>query len=141
MPSTTTRSTITADAALALVAEARSRATELGKAFAMAVVDESGVLKAFLRMDGAPLLAIQVAQDKAYTAVGFGMDSGSWYDFIKDDPPLLTGAPTAIDRLVPFAGGKVLVEDGNVVGAIGVSGGHYSEDELVAAAAVAAFGS
>lgn len=140
MSSTTQKSSITLEAARALLDEAERRATELGKAFAIAVVDESGVLKAFLRMDGAPLLANQVAQDKAYTAVGFGMDTGGWYDFIRDDPPLLVGAPAAIDRLVPFAGGRVVVKDGEVVGAVGVSGGHYSEDDVVAAAAVAAFG-
>ena len=36
-----------------------------------------GVLKAFSRMDGAPLVSIQVAQDKAYTAVGFGMPTAA----------------------------------------------------------------
>jgi hypothetical protein len=51
---------------------------------AIAVVDDSGVLKAFSRMDGAPLLA--VAQDKAYTAAGFGLSTDGWFEFIKDDP-------------------------------------------------------
>ena len=59
-------------------------------------------------MDGAPLVSIQVAQDKAYTAVGFGIPSGAWHDFIKDDPPLAAGATDGIDRLVVFAGGFIL---------------------------------
>ena len=82
-----------------------SHAGGLGKAFTIAVVDAAGVLKALERMDGAPLLSIQVAQDKAYTAVGFGMPTHTWHDFIKDDPPLADGATAGIDRLVIFGGG------------------------------------
>src|SRR4051794_41259885 len=94
----------------------------------IAVCDDGGVLKAFSRMDGAALLSVQVAQDKAYTAVGFGMPTHGWHDFIKDDPPLADGAPAGIDRLVIFGGGYPIQVDGQVVGAIGVSGGPYSED-------------
>ena len=82
----------------------------------IAVVDESGVLKAFSRMDGAALLSVQIAQDKAYTAVGFGMPTHGWHDFIKDDPPLAAGAPSGIDRLVIFGGGYPITIDGAVVG-------------------------
>jgi len=96
------------------------------------------VLKALERMDGAPLISIQIAQDKAYTAVGFGIPSHAWHDFIKDDPPLAAGATTGIDRLVIFGGGFPITVDGAIVGAIGVSGGHYSEDAAVAEAALAA---
>ena len=110
------------------------RAESLGKGFAIAIVDDSGLLKAFHRMDGAPLISIQIAQDKAYTAVGFGIPSHGWYDFIKDDAPLALGAPTGIDRLVVFGGGYPIVVDDQLVGAIGVSGGHYSEDMQVAEA-------
>jgi uncharacterized protein GlcG (DUF336 family) len=92
----------------------------------IAIVDESGVLKAFSRMDGATLLSVQVAQDKAYTAVGFGMPSDGWYDFIKDDPPLSAGATAGIDRLVVFGGGFPIEIDGARVGAIGLSGSHWS---------------
>ena len=60
--------------------------------------------------------------------------------FIKDDPPLADGAPTGIERLVIFGGGYPIMVDGQVVGAIGVSGGHYSEDQQVAEAGLAALG-
>ena len=89
-------------------------------------------------MDGAPLLSVQVAQDKAYTAVGFGLPTHGWHDFIKDDAPLAAGAPAGIDRLVVFGGGYPLPRRGEeLVGGIGVSGGHYSEDMKVAEAALA----
>jgi len=39
----------------------------------IAIVDGDGTLKAFSRMDGTPLLSVQIAQDKAYTAISFGM--------------------------------------------------------------------
>ena len=130
--------TISADAARRLIAAAEAKAAELDKPFATAVVDDDGVLKAFSRMDGAPLLSVQVAQDKAYTAVGFGLPTHGWHDFIKDDAPLAAGAPSGIDRLVVFGGGYPVLVDDEVVGGIGVSGGHYSEDMQVAEAALAA---
>ena len=128
--------TVSAALTRRLIEAGAARGAELGKAFTIAVVDAAGVLKALERMDGAPLLSIQVAQDKAYTAVGFGMPTHAWHDFIKDDPPLADGATTGIDRLVIFGGGFPIVVDGEVVGGIGVSGGHYSEDADIAEAAL-----
>ncbi len=133
-----TKATVSAELAARVTEAAVVHAESLGKGFAIAVVDESGLLKTFHRMDGAPLIATQIAQDKAYTAVGFGMPSHGWYDFIKDDAPLALGAPTGIDRLVVFGGGYPIVVDDAVVGAIGVSGGHYSEDMQVAEAGLGA---
>ena len=134
------RPSVSAELVTELIAAAQRKAEELGKPFTVAVVDESGVLKGLLRMDNAALVSVQVAQDKAYTAVGFGIPSHSWHDFIKDDPPLAAGAPTGIDRLVVFGGGYPIVIDGAVVGGVGVSGGHYSEDMEVAQAALAVLG-
>jgi uncharacterized protein GlcG (DUF336 family) len=132
------KASVSADAAHRLIAAGEAKAAELGKAFVIAVVDDGGVLKALSRMDGAPLISVQIAQDKAYTAVGFGIPTHGWHDFIKDDPPLAAGAPSAIDRLVVFGGGYPLEVGGQLVGGIGVSGGHYSEDQQVAEAALAA---
>jgi uncharacterized protein GlcG (DUF336 family) len=98
------RSTST-EAAHRMIAAAESKASDTGTPMVIAVVDDGGVLKAFSRMDGAALLSVQVAEDKAYTAVGFGMPTHGWHDVIKDDPPLADGAPTGIDRLAIFAGG------------------------------------
>jgi len=140
MADTFAKASISSEAARRLIAAAEAKADELGKPFVTAIVDDEGVLKAFSRMDGAPLLSIQIAQDKAYTAAGFGMPTHGWHDFIKDDPPLADGAPSGIDRLVIFGGGYPITIDGQVVGAIGVSGGHYTEDQQVAEAGLAALG-
>ena len=131
------KSTIATDLATRIIDAATAKAESLGKGFAIAIVDESGLLKAFRRMDSAPLISIQIAQDKAYTAVGFGIPSHGWYDFIKDDAPLALGAhrhrpPGRLRRWLPIVVGEALV------GAIGVSGGHYSEDMQVAEAGLEA---
>jgi uncharacterized protein GlcG (DUF336 family) len=133
---------ISAEAAQRLVAAAAARATELSVPMCIAVCDESGQLKAFLRMDGAAQLSVDIAQDKAYTAIGFGMPSHAWYDFIKQDGlegPLGIGAVGAVKRLVVFGGGYPIREGDAVIGGIGVSGGHYAQDMDVAEAALAAF--
>jgi uncharacterized protein GlcG (DUF336 family) len=67
MAATFDRPSVTAELAKAMIGAAEQKAAELGQPFAIAIVDDSGVLKAFSRMDGAPLLSVQVAQDKEYT--------------------------------------------------------------------------
>lgn len=138
MAQTYQRPSITSELAHRMIAAAEQKAQEMGHPFVIAIVDESGVLKAFSRMDGAALLSVQVAQDKAYTAIGFGMSTDAWHDFIKNDPPLAAGAVGGIDRLVVFGGGYPITIDGKIVGGIGVSGGHYSQDMEVAKAGLTA---
>jgi uncharacterized protein GlcG (DUF336 family) len=140
MVNTFAKQSVSAELARRLIEAAERQASDMGHPFVIAVVDESGVLKAFSRMDGAPLLSVQVAQDKAYTAAGFGLATDAWHEFIKNDPPLASGAPTGIDRLVVFGGGYPLKIDDQIVGGIGVSGGHYSQDMEVALAALKVLG-
>ncbi len=121
------------------IAAAAKKATEMGLKMCIAVSDESGDLKAFRRMDGAPKLSIQIAQDKAFTSASYGLATHVWFDFIKDDPPLLPGI-THTPRLVVFGGGYPIVLEGEVVGAIGISGGHYKQDMECAKAALQAIG-
>ncbi|HEU5438429.1 MAG TPA: heme-binding protein [Ktedonobacterales bacterium] len=137
MAQTYEKPSITTELAHRMIAAAEQKAQAMGHSFVIAVVDESGVLKAFSRMDNAALLSVQVAQDKAYTAAGFGMSTDQWHDFIKDDPPLAAGAPSGIERLVVFGGGYPITVNGQLVGGIGVSGGHYSQDMEVARAGLA----
>ena len=121
------------------IAAAAKKASELGLKMCIAVSDESGDIKAFERMDGAPKLSIQIAEDKAFTAASYSMPTHVWYEFIKDDPPLLHGI-THTPRLIIYGGGFPIVLEGEVVGAIGVSGGHYKQDMECARAALAAIG-
>ena len=137
MANTVARQTITEEAAAKLIAAAEKKAQELKRPMVIAVCDESGNLKAFSRMDNAPLLSVQIAQDKAYTSISFGIPTHKWFDFIKDDPPLLAGI-VHTPRLVVFGGGYPITIDNQIVGGIGVSGGHYTEDMQCAEAALQA---
>ena len=137
MNQTYTRSSISSDLAHEMIAAAEAKAKEMDRLMVIAIVDESGILKAFSRMDGAALLSVPVAQDKAYSAAAQGMPTHAWHDFIKDDPPLAAGATTAADRLTIIGGGYPIMVDGQVIGAIGVSGGYYTEDMEVAQAGLA----
>jgi uncharacterized protein GlcG (DUF336 family) len=134
------KASVSSELAHRMIAAAESKAAALGTPMVIAVCDESGILKALSRMDGAALLSVQIAQDKAYTAVGFGLATDEWHGFIKDDPPLAHGAVGGIDRLVIFGGGYPIKAGDTIVGAVGVSGGHYSQDMQVAEAGLAAVG-
>ena len=93
---------------------------EIGVAENVAILDDGGNLKAFSRMDGAPLLSVEIAQNKAYTAL-FGVPTQDFFNFIQDDPSLLAGLPT-LPRVAAYGGGFPIKVDGEIVGAIGVSG-------------------
>ncbi|TAN29331.1 MAG: heme-binding protein [Actinomycetota bacterium] len=133
MAHTYEKSSITAELAGEMIKAAASKATEIGVPMVIAIVDESGVLKAFHRMDGAALLSVDIAQNKAYTAVSFGISTDAWFDFIKNDPPLNTGI-VHTPRLVVFGGGYPIVVEGKIIGGIGCSGGHYTQDMVCAQA-------
>ncbi len=130
------KASITIEAAQRMIAAAEVKAREMGRPMCIAIVDGDGTLKAYSRMDGAPLLSVQISQDKAYTAISFGMATHEWYEFVKDDPPLREGI-IKTDRLIVFGGGYPIMADGQMIGGIGVSGGHYTHDMEVAQAGLA----
>lgn len=131
------KASITAEAAERIINAAEAKAREIGKPMCIAVCDSDGTLKAFRRMDGAPLLSVQIAQDKAYTTIGFGMATHEWFDFVKNDPPLLHGI-IKTDRLIVFGGGYPIKTDSGIISGLGVSGGHWTDDMVVAEAGLAA---
>ena len=129
---------VSADQCAEMIAKAVAKANEIGFGISITIVDESGVVKAFHRMDNAPLVSIDASRKKAVTAVGFGMPTGdSWYGFIKDDPILMNGADQLNDFILLGGGSPIMVDD-NLVGAVGVSGGHYKQDEECVTAALEA---
>ncbi len=131
------KSSITIEAAQRMIAAAEAKAREMKIPMCIAVVDSDGTLKAFSRMDGAALLSVEIAQDKAYTAISFGMATHEWYEFVKNDAPLLHGI-IKTNRLIVFGGGYPIKTEVGIIGGIGVSGGHYSQDMEVAQAGLAA---
>ncbi|MBI3802039.1 MAG: heme-binding protein [Deltaproteobacteria bacterium] len=132
MAQTFTKQSISHETTQKMITAAVAKAQELGVPQVVAILDESGLLKAFCRMDGAALVSIEVAQNKAYTAL-FGMPSRDFYNFIKDDPALLVGVPH-IPRIAIFGGGLPIKVGDKVVGGIGVSGGTVEQDVACAQA-------
>lgn len=130
---------ITAAAAAAATQAAVAKAEALGIRINVAVTDASGTLMAFLRMPGAFLHSIDIAVDKAYTAASFGFPTSQWGGVIGDDELLRIGLNQRA-RLVLFGGGLPIVEGGERIGGIGVSGGSAAQDEVCAAAGLAALG-
>src|SRR5258708_33624636 len=128
MSETFNKPSISTELAHRVVAAAEAKAKEMAHPFVIAVCDESGVLKAFSRMDGAALLSVQIAQDKAYTAVGFGLSTDGWHEFIKNDPPLAAGAVGGIDRLVALGAGYPNNGCDVNLRPLGVSGRPYKQD-------------
>jgi uncharacterized protein GlcG (DUF336 family) len=127
---------ISAELAQKMVDEAVAKATELGVAENVAILDDGGNLKAFRRMDGAPILCIEIAQNKAYTAL-FGVPTQDFFDFIQGDPALLAGLPT-LARVAAYGGGFPIQVEGDIVGAIGLSAAPtVQNDEDCARAALA----
>jgi uncharacterized protein GlcG (DUF336 family) len=113
-----------------------AKARELGVTENIAVLDDGGNLKAFSRMDGAPILSIEMAQNKAYTAL-FGVSTQDFFNFIQGDPSLLAGIPT-LPRVAAWGGGFPIKVNGEVVGAIGLSGAPTLQNDVDCARAALA---
>lgn len=127
------------DTATTLLDAAQERATEIGVPMCMAVVDDGTNLVAFRRMDDALLGSIDIARNKAYTAVALESPTGAIGEAAQPGAELYGIETTNDGRIVSFGGGFPLERDGGVVGGIGVSGGAVEEDETVASAGVDAF--
>lgn len=136
---TIVRHSISNELASTLIAGAVAQAKAMGIPMSIAIADTAGNLVQFQRMDHASLLSAGIAQDKAYTSAATGMSTDGVHEFIKNDAPLADGF-VHTPRMVVFGGGYPVVIEGTVVGAIGVSGGHYSHDMQVAQAGLAAAG-
>jgi uncharacterized protein GlcG (DUF336 family) len=119
-----------------MVDEAVAKATALGVSENVVILDEGGNLKAFSRMDGAPIPTIEMAQNKAYTAL-LGVSTQDFFNFIQGDPSLLAGIPT-LSRMAAWGGGFPIKVDGEIVGAIGVSGAPTVQNDVDCARAALA---
>jgi len=127
---------ISFELAQSMVDEAVAKARELGVNENVAILDDGGNLKAFGRMDGAPILSIEMALNKAYTAL-FGVSTQDFFNFIKGDPSLLAGIPT-LQRVAAWGGGFPIKVDGEIVGAIGLSGAPTVQNDVDCAKAALA---
>jgi uncharacterized protein GlcG (DUF336 family) len=133
-PQLPSRKTLTLEAARRVAAAAEAEAKRNNWAVSIAVLDEAGHLVVFHRMDGAKLVAIDIAIRKARTAVYFQQPTKALEEEV-------AGGRTAllpIDGFMPLQGGIPLMADGVLVGAVGVSGVTGAQDAQCAQAGAAA---
>lgn len=131
-------SDITLAQAQTAVEAAHKKAIEIGTKMDIAVVDAGANLKAFMRMDGAWIGSIDIAQMKARTARFFDMPTGDIGGLSQPGGPLFN-IEHSNGGLITFPGGIPIKNDaGDVIGAIGVSGSSVEDDHTVAEAGVKA---
>lgn len=126
-----------------IIVTALAKAREAGtKPMGIAVLDEGGALKAFAREDGASMFRFEIAQAKAWGAVGMGVASRALGQRAKDNPNFFVSlAATAQGKFLPQTGAVVIKDAaGQVIGAVGASGGTGDEDEAICIAGIEATG-
>ena len=131
------RPTLSARTSRLLVDAAVAEANAMSVPVTVVVVDESGVTKEMRRMDGAPLVSIQTAINKAYAAASIGMPPDDFYAAIESDGAAVAEFGTR-PGLALIAGGLPVIADGRLAGAIGVAGAMTgAEDRRIAEVAIA----
>ena len=135
MKLTLEKASIIVDKALAHARESKFRP------MCVAVLDDGGNLKALKREDGASILRPTIAVGKAWGAVGMGESSRQLSERLKERPAFL-GALSDMSggKVVPVAGGVLIMDGNEIIGAGGVSGGTADEDEICAVAGIKAAG-
>jgi uncharacterized protein GlcG (DUF336 family) len=119
-----------------MIEAAVGTAESMSVAVTIVIVDESGVLKEMHRMDGAPLVSVQTAINKAFAAVAIGMPPDDFYAAIKEDGAAVASFATR-PGLALIAGGLPVRSGERVAGAIGVAGAMTgAEDRRIAEAAI-----
>lgn len=121
-----TSHSITREAAARLIAVSIAASERVGFEPVIAIVDAAGNLKAFERSDKSSFLAVNIAIDKAYTAASFGLSTAQWVDLLDD-----RGASNLrhVPRVLAAAGGFPIMEDGAIIGGLGISGGSWAQDQ------------
>jgi uncharacterized protein GlcG (DUF336 family) len=135
--------TLTLEQSSRIVDAALARARELGLApLTVAVLDSGGHLVALKREDSSGILRPEIAQGKAWGALGMGLGSRALAARAAAAPGFFAAiASTSGGRLIPVPGG-VLIRDagGRLLGAVGISGDHPDRDEACALAGIESVG-
>jgi uncharacterized protein GlcG (DUF336 family) len=126
---------VTLEQAKRIVAAAEKSAAERDFTMAFAVVEPSGALVLFHKMDGTQYGSILVAQEKARTAALFKRPTKAFAEVVAAGKASIMSLP----GVVAVEGGTPIMVEGHMVGALGVSGGTSEQDGEVAAAALAGY--
>jgi uncharacterized protein GlcG (DUF336 family) len=122
-----------------IIAAAEKRAAEIGQPMNIAVVDAGGNLVSHVRQDGAWIGSVEISISKAWTSRAFDISTKDLADNSQPTQQFFGIHTTNGGKVAIFAGGVPLSRDGQVVGAVGVSGGSGEQDQTVAEAGAAAF--
>jgi uncharacterized protein GlcG (DUF336 family) len=122
---------IALDRAQAVILAATTEAKKRNWKMNIAVVDSGGHLVSFQRMDGAMLASIQIAEHKARASATFRRETKIFEDAVQ---LMHLNYILAFEGIIASRGGIPLIDKGAIIGAIGVSGGTDSQDEIVALA-------
>ncbi|UPG96495.1 GlcG/HbpS family heme-binding protein [Luteibacter aegosomatissinici] len=130
--------TLTLADAKAMIVAAETKATALGIAYNIAVVDAGGRLLAFVRQDGALIGSIDLSIHKALTARIFDKTTAFLSGLAQPGSQLYGIQNSNEGAVVIFGGGMPVIHDGQIIGAVGTSAGTVEQDIAVAEAALAA---
>jgi len=119
-----------------LMEAAEAKADEIDNPMVITVANSEGNLVAQHRMDGGWTASVSISRNKAYTSAALEMPTHELADASEPGNSLYGLQTTDDNRIVVFGGGYPLEADGDVVGAVGVSGGAVEQDREVAEAAV-----
>ncbi len=122
-----------------MIAAAEKKAEEIGQPMNIAVVDQGGNLVAHVRMDNAWFGSVDISINKAWTARAFDIETKALAELSQSGDQFFGIHASNRGRVMIFAGGVPLKRGGQVVGAIGVSGGLGKQDQAVAEAGADAF--
>jgi uncharacterized protein GlcG (DUF336 family) len=129
---------MTMDKARLIIEAAIEKAKKIGQPMNIAIVDAGANLTAFTRMDGAWLGSIDIAINKAFTAKAFDISTLELGRNSQPGNQFFGIHESNHGRVMIFAGGVPLKVNGQIVGAVGISGGSGEQDQAVAEAAAAA---
>jgi len=129
---------VSLDDARRIISAAEAKAGEIESPSNIAVVDVGGNLVAHIRMDGAWIGSVDISINKAFTSRAFDISTKALADSAQPGDQFYGIQESNHGRVVVFAGGIPLEQDGHVLGAVGVSGGTGEQDQAVAEAAAAA---
>jgi len=132
---------VTLEAARKVIRAGEEKARDIGQPMNIAVVDAGANLVAFERMEGAWIGSIDISINKAFTARAFDIETKALGENSQSGDQFFGIHASNHGRIMIFAGGVPLKRKGQVVGGVGVSGGSGKQDQAVAEAAAAAFGS
>ena len=131
--------TISPETAKDVIAATEQKAKEIENPMVITIANSEGNLIAQHRMDDAWLASVNISRNKAYTSAALEMATEELAEPSEPGESLYGLQTTDDDRIVVFGGGYPLTKDGEVVGALGVSGGQVAQDMEVAQAGVEAF--